>query len=323
MEDKNYLIEAFRAFDDLQEDIFDISTQDGLEDAKDYIEAPVEDTEEVIIDMDADTEEEVKEDYIDDVILQCEICKAMVYKKPEEVIINEETGLANKEEACPSCQSDEGFKVIGQVKEFTKEEPEEVKVEDEDNLTESKSLKEEIENITVETDKEKISMDSTTEGKVTVTTEPKEEIIAPVEDEVSAKFKTDDDNIEEVDFDEFEEKDFDELGESYLKNVYDNVKSFKTTKASLSGDKIKLEGLITFKSGKQGRTNFIFESYKATKTGKLKFIGENKQLAKGRKPFTLTGRAEGKKLVCESLTYNYKVKAEDGSLKRLYDTVKR
>lgn len=187
----------------------------------------------------------------------------------------------------------------------------------------NKNLKEEIESVSIETDKEKISMDSTEEGKVTVTTEPKEEMIAPIEDEVSAKFKTDDDNIEEVDFDEFDEKDFNELGESYLKNVYDNVKSFKTTKASLSGDRIKLEGLITFKSGKQGKTNFIFESYKATKTGKLKFIGENKQLAKGRKSFILTGRAEGKKLVCESLTYNYKTKAKDGSLKRLYDTVKK
>ena len=50
-----------------------------------------------------------------------------------------------------------------------------------------------------------------------------EEIEEPSEDE------------EEFDFDEVE--DFDELGESYLKKVYENINSFKTTKCTEKGNK--------------------------------------------------------------------------------------
>ena len=174
-------------------------------------------------------------------------------------------------------------------------------------------------------------------GKVTVTTEPKEEVvseveekaevIAPVTDEVKAEFKSAEEPVEDeyadIEFDEFEEGDFDELGESYLKRVYENVKSFKTTSGAIKGNLLKLEGLITFKSGKQAKTQFMFEAYTTTKSGKLKFIGENKQFAKGKKSFTLTGKADGKKLVCESLNYNYVAKSADGKSKRLYGTVKK
>ena len=34
----------------------------------------------------------------------------------------------------------------------------------------------------------------------------------------------------EEDIEDFDEESFDELGESYLKEVYDNVNSYKTTK---------------------------------------------------------------------------------------------
>lgn len=198
------------------------------------------------------------------------------------------------------------------------------------------SLKEDFNKVDIETDTQKMSMESDESGKVTVTTEPKEEkptesgeVIAPVSDEVKAEFKsTEEENAEEpaevdYDFDEFEEKDFDSLGENYLRKVYENVKSFKTTNGAINGNTLKLEGLITFKSGKQVKTNFVFEAYKATKTGKLKFLGENKQFAKGKKSFTLSGKADGKKLVCESLTYNYVAKSTDGSSKKLYGTVKK
>ena len=196
------------------------------------------------------------------------------------------------------------------------------------------SLKEDFNKVDIETDREKMTMTAEPDGKVTVTTEPKteeeievkekEEVIEPVSDETKAEFKSTNDQEEvEYDFDEFEERDFDELGEGFLKKVYENVKSFKTTSGAINGNKLKLEGLITFKSGKQAKTNFVFESYKATKTGKLKFIGENKQFARGKKSFTLTGKADGKKLVCESLNYNYRAKTNDGKSKYLYGTIRK
>lgn len=191
------------------------------------------------------------------------------------------------------------------------------------SLAREESLKEDMQNISIETDKEKINISS----------EPKEEevksddeMIAPLEPETEEEFKSEVEETEpeysDVDIDEFEESDFDELGEKYLRRVYENVKSYKTTKGSTQGNMLKLEGVITFKSGKEAKTNFVFEAKSITKTGKLKFLGENKQFARGKQAFTLTGRADGKKLIAESLTYNYRAKnPETKESKRLYGTV--
>ena len=154
--------------------------------------------------------------------------------------------------------------------------------------------------------------------------ESDDEMIAPLEPETEEEFKSEneEDEYSDVDIDEFEESDFDELGEKYLRRVYENVKSYKTTKGSTQGNTLKLEGVITFKSGKEAKTNFVFEAKSITKTGKLKFLGENKQFARGKQAFTLTGRADGKKLIAESLTYNYRAKnPETKESKRLYGTV--
>lgn len=178
-------------------------------------------------------------------------------------------------------------------------------------------LLEDFNRVDIETDTSKMTMESDESGKVTVTTEPKkEEEITDVQVDIAEPV------YQDYDIDEFDETEFDELGESYLKKIYENVASYKTTKGSLKDDTLKLEGIIKFKSGKEAKTNFIFESKSVTKTGKLKLVGENQQFAKGRKSFTLTGRVDGKKLVTESLTYNYRAKdAKTGISKRLYGTV--
>ncbi len=193
-------------------------------------------------------------------------------------------------------------------------------------------LKEDFEKVEIETDKEKMTMESEENGKVTVTTEPKEnseEMIAPLDLEVEDKFeivdepKEEDESTIDIDIDEFDEDTFDELGEKYLKRVYENVRSFKTTQGRLKGNSIKLEGIITFKSGKVGKTSFIFESKSATKDKEVIFEGLNTNFARGKKAFTLKGNVQDKKLVCESLTYNYTGKdAATNQSKRLYGRVK-
>ena len=199
---------------------------------------------------------------------------------------------------------------------------------DEDLVNEflvEKTLKEDMQNISIETDKEKINISSEPkEEEEEKEVESDDEMIAPLEPETEEEFKSEneEDEYSDVDIDEFEESDFDELGEKYLRRVYENVKSYKTTKGSTQGNTLKLEGVITFKSGKEAKTNFVFEAKSITKTGKLKFLGENKQFARGKQAFTLTGRADGKKLIAESLTYNYRAKnPETKESKRLYGTV--
>ena len=131
------------------------------------------------------------------------------------------------------------------------------------------------------------------------------------------------DEFVDQDFDEFEEEDFDELGESYLKKVYDNVQTFKTSNVSTKGNTLKLEGIITFNSGNKKSTTFLFEAKDITKKGKVRFIGENCQISRGKKSFTLTGAIKGNKLIAESLNYNYRTKDANGKSVRLYGTIKR
>lgn len=205
----------------------------------------------------------------------------------------------------------------------------------------SEKLEESFNNVSIETDDQKMTMTSEDNGKVIVTTEPttaestEGEVIAPVSSEteeeiIDANAEVVDEPVEEetpseeeldFDFDEVDEDSMSELGESYLKRVYENVDSFKLTSCSTTPTQLVLEGLITFKSGVKKNTGFIFEAKDATKDGKLRFIGENAHLCRGRKAFTLVGSMSAKKLMCESFTYNYRAKNADGKSTRVYGKV--
>lgn len=172
---------------------------------------------------------------------------------------------------------------------------------------------------------------------------PDEEMIAPLEDET--KFEMEDNSEEMIDeptadeeseadvedegelvdqdIDEFDEEEFDDLGESYLKRVYENVANFKTSKVSTKGNTLKVEGIIKFKSGAQKNTTFLFEAKDITNSGKVRFVGENLQISRGKKSFTLTGSLSKGKLISESLNYNYRTKDASGKSIRLYGTIKR
>jgi hypothetical protein len=112
----------------------------------------------------------------------------------------------------------------------------------------------------------------------------------------------------EVDLDitDFDDAAFSTLGEKYLKNVYENVESFHTTKVSNNESTLIVEGVIDFKSGVSKKTGFIFEACNATVDGKVSFLGENKHFSTSKKAFTLNGRVDNKTLVMESLSYNYR-----------------
>ena len=347
MEEKNYLMEAFQALKDLdlKEDAFEI-TQDGTIKAQDFLND--EETVETIIDPLAETEEELEDSYIGKVILDCIICQSKIYKDPEEVTINEEEQLANIGDICPYCQSVDGYKVIGEVAPYsetevdvdvTKKGDEETadidltKDTEDENLDEScknkkdckdckdkkeKDITEDLQNVNIETDNETINISTTKKSEDDI------EMIAQVSPDTESKFKTEEPEYQDIDIDEFDETEFDDLSEKYLKRVYENVQSYKTTSGSIKGNLLKLEGVITFKSGKKAKTNFVFEGKTITKTGKLKFIGENKQFARNKNAFTLTGKMNKNKLIIESLTYNYINKdLKNKKSQKLYGTVRK
>ena len=494
---ENFLSEAFKDLEIVTDGTFDFSDK-GAEELKAYLDGDNMDDFETIVDSEAEKEEDLKDSYLGDVILSCNICHGLMYKKPEEIVVDEVSEDVNCEEECPYCSSIDGYKIVGQVAEYEPEEhhhdeeseereeteikidgeeikdeeeleecnkpmnerlflskkkaitesserddidadaddkkekaekdlekekddadsdkdyklkkagmkePEQLKEESntaklkkafpeldlEEKLEESdkpaaisiedaqkwvdfdmkhygkisertnelvkkagfqiikddhddyeviagkfESLDEDFQKVEIETDTEKMSMTADEDSKTTVTTEPKKceeceekaEIITPVSDEVKAEIEDKEEveeeptfeDEEEVDIDEFDEESFDELGESYLKKVYDNVDSYKTTAAKVSGNKLMLEGLIKFTSGKQAKTNFLFEASHKTVKGKLKFKGSNKQITESRNSFIITGSVNNKKLLSEALTYNYKVK---GNKDRVYGTIKK
>lgn len=217
-----------------------------------------------------------------------------------------------------------------------------------------KSLKEDIEDVTVSTEDETMTMTTKEDGGVVIETSPKEEfidetpieggdeMIVPLEDEsvdeieAAADANSVEDGEETIDFDEiaeeepseefgdledfedFDEESFNGLGESYLRSCYENVSSFKTTGASVDGKKLIIEGMIKFDSGNIKETEFVFESL-----GKGKFEGYNKQISRGKKTYRLNTSVKNNKLVCEALNYNYRSRNELNESVRVYGTVKR
>ena len=184
----------------------------------------------------------------------------------------------------------------------------------------NESVNESIQEIEIETDTDKIKIES----------EPKEEsgetedVLAPVSPETEHQIENNSSDEIDVPIDEFDEETFDELGESFLKNTYENVKGYKTESIKeQDGNKLVIEGLITFNSGKVKKTSFIFEAKDITKSGKVRFIGENCQLSRGKKSFTVAGKVQEGKFISESLNYNYRAKdAKSGKSTRMYGTVR-
>lgn len=402
---QQFLNEAFKELNLLSEDTFEVSP-DGIAELKSFMDDDTKDQETdltLVVDPDAETEDELKDSYVGKVILDCSICQSKLFKDPTEVTINEDETLANVGEECPYCHSSDGYTIIGEVAPYEEEVKDSEKIiDDETIISESdkpaalsikdaqkwvdydmkrygkiskrtndlvkkagfqiikddhgdyevaagkyesmqerlnqtrknvrKKLNEDFNKVEVETDTDRIKVE--TDGrKVNVTSEPRsdklstdtDEVIKAVDIDTQDKFNYEqDDTAQDVDIDEFSEEDFDELSEKYLKKVYENVDSYKTTSGKVKGNLLMLEGLITFKSGKKAKTNFVFESKSITKTGKLKFIGENKQFARGKKAFTLTGKMKKNKLIAESLTYNYTARdASTKTSKKLYGTVSK
>lgn len=339
----NYLSEAFKKLDFLTEEDFSLYNTDSIDDMGQLLADPGTPAQDVI-DPEAETEDELQDTYIGKVILHCPVCNSMVYKNLEDIVKDDVEELVNVGEECPYCYTSEGFKVIGIVSPFegTEDKEDEQEDEKEDSSEEEKEseehvdegLKEEFETVEVATEDQKVTLDANDDGKLTIEAEPvkdteeEAEVLAPVPTEVADTIEETDESPwpeDEVDYDveDFDSDSFDELGEAYLKAVYENVNSYKTTDVSSQGNTLVVEGLIKFNSGKMKPTKFVFEAKTATKNNKLRFIGENKNITRGRKAFTLTGTLnENKSFITERFNYNYMTKNESGKSTRIYGTLK-
>ena len=168
--------------------------------------------------------------------------------------------------------------------------------------------------ITVKTEEEKVVVEAEKETVKPLSDEDKQEIAIDVA-------KENEEDVVDIDIDDFDEETFDKLTESYLKRVYNNIKGYKTEACKSKGNVITLEGKITFKSGNEKPTQFMFESVDVNGKGKVRMLGQNCQITPNKKAFTMVGDMKEKKFIAESLNYNYRVPAKKGT-QRMYGTVK-
>lgn len=136
------LMEAFKALDNLNEDVFTVDT-DGIKKLQNFVQNDdtVDELDVFNLDAEPDTVIDENECHVGDAILDCCICHSKIFKPVAEVVVDEESQVANKGEECPYCYSVEGYKVVGEVK------PAEKVAEDEEA-----GLEEDIDEVNISTD---------------------------------------------------------------------------------------------------------------------------------------------------------------------------
>lgn len=217
-------------------------------------------------------------------------------------------------------------------------------------------LKEDIQDVSVTTDDETMTMTTKEDGGVVIETapveeeveiepveeeipeettlEPGDEFVAPIDDSEEQEIELnsevdalDDGDVEaleepeEVDVTDFDEESFDELGESYLREHYDNVIGFKTVNAKIFENSLIVEGVIRFESGSSKGTTFIFEATEKENNNVL-FEGYNRQISRGKKTFKLNCSLVEGCIKPEKMAYNYVTKNELNESVRVNGTVK-
>ena len=137
------LMEAFKALDQLNEDVFSVDAE-GIKKLNDFMQNDDSVDELSVFDIDSTEDDAIRDDEEcneGDMILDCCVCHSKVFKPISEVVVDEESQIANAGEECPYCFSVEGYKIVGQVKASGEEEAsvdEEVSESDE-NITQSES----------------------------------------------------------------------------------------------------------------------------------------------------------------------------------------
>lgn len=142
----NYITEAFRKLDCLDEDLFDVS-KEGTEQLKDFIDDDIEGETVQIIDTEAEDSEDIEDSYIGKVILNCPVCHSMHYADKDSIEYDDESELVDISKPCPYCHDVGGFEVIGEVAPYADVE---VKVDDETVTDDGKEEEKEKEEVKVE-----------------------------------------------------------------------------------------------------------------------------------------------------------------------------
>lgn len=152
-------------FESLFEEYYDISSGSaGLNDAKDAREAEIAKAKlariEKIVDLDAETPEDLLTSYVGKLIIQCPQCMTLFYKNPEDVEESEDDAeTVNVNEVCQHCGNESGYTLIGKVGEASQDELDNFDVEELDQSEEADASDED----SLDDDTKTVDVDSTEE----------------------------------------------------------------------------------------------------------------------------------------------------------------
>ena len=104
----------------LVEDYYDLHDQNDLEAAQEEREAEIAKAKlariEKIVDLDAESEEDLLPSYVGKLIIQCPQCMTLFYKKEEDIAKSEDNPeVVNINEPCQHCGNVSGYTLIGKV----------------------------------------------------------------------------------------------------------------------------------------------------------------------------------------------------------------
>ena len=104
----------------LVEEFYDIDNEEDLETATTEREDEIAKAKlakiEKIVDLDAESPEDLEPSYAGKTIIQCPQCMTMFYKDPNEIIISEDDEtVCNIGEKCQHCGNESGYNLIGKV----------------------------------------------------------------------------------------------------------------------------------------------------------------------------------------------------------------
>ena len=108
------------ATETLVEDYYDVSSTEDLKDAKEERDGEIAKAKlariEKIVDLNAETPEDLLPSYVGKVIMQCPQCMTLFYKNPEDIEPSEENpDVVNLNEPCQHCGNTSGYTLIGKV----------------------------------------------------------------------------------------------------------------------------------------------------------------------------------------------------------------
>ena len=201
-------LSAKAAHEVLVEDYFDVSNGEELNAAQEEREAEIAKAKlariEKIVDLDAESEDDILPSYVGKVIIQCPQCMTLFYKSEEDIEKSEETpDVVNINEICQHCGNSSGYSLVGKVGNISEDEA--------DNFDAD----------SVEVSEDELNLDFPEEGEETSSDEAASEETGDetTEDEGSAEISDEElDSIDSLDFGAEEEENEEEDTNESLHN---------------------------------------------------------------------------------------------------------